>query len=183
MDSLTPVGLYERAGRRAVEVAGAVRREQLDDPTPCAEWTVQQLLDHLVGGTHYLSAAIDGAEPVAVSDATADDFRAGFEACLVRLRDPAAFARTCTSPLGFEWTVAEATAGTFMDVLVHTWDLATATGQPADLDEDLVEACIAMFLPDMPAGGREAGLVGPEVPVPDDAPAQHRLLGAMGRRA
>ncbi len=69
-----------------------------------------------------------------------------------------------------------------MDALIHTWDLATATGQDASLDPELVEACIAMFLPDMPERGRASGLVGPAVVVPDDASAQDRLLAAMGRR-
>ena len=86
------------------------------------------------------------------------------------------------SPLGFEWSVAEATAGTFMDQLVHTWDLAVATGQDASLDPELVDVCVAMFLPEMPERGRAAGLVGPAVAVPTGASAQDRLLGAMGRR-
>jgi uncharacterized protein (TIGR03086 family) len=69
-----------------------------------------------------------------------------------------------------------------MDQLVHTWDLAVAIGGDRRLDPELVEACVAVFLPDMPNIGRAAGIVGPEVPVPTDAPAQDRLLGAMGRR-
>ena len=68
-----------------------------------------------------------------------------------------------------------------MDTLIHTWDLAVATGQDRILDPALVEACVAMFLPDMPERGRAGGLVGPAVPVPADAPAQDRLLAAMGR--
>jgi uncharacterized protein (TIGR03086 family) len=79
--------------------------------------------------------------------------------------------------------VAEAAAGTFMDQLIHTWDLATATGQPTDLDRDLVEVCAALFLPDMPAVGRASGLVGPEILVAADAPPQVQLLAAMGRAA
>jgi uncharacterized protein (TIGR03086 family) len=86
------------------------------------------------------------------------------------------------SPLGLEWTVQDATAGTFMDVLVHSWDLAVATGQSTVLDPDLVDACVAMFLPDMPELGRAGGLVGPAVAVPAGASAQDRLLGAMGRQ-
>ena len=75
----------------------------------------------------------------------------------------------------------EATAGTFMDVLIHTWDLAAATDQNRDLDPELVDACTAMFLPDMPERGRAAGIIGPAVTVADDASAQDRLLAAMGR--
>lgn len=68
-----------------------------------------------------------------------------------------------------------------MDVLIHTWDLARATGQDEKLDPDLVDACTAMFLPGMPERGRAAGIVGPAVEVGEDIPAQDRLLAAMGR--
>ncbi len=176
-----PVDHYRRAATDAVRVAAGVRPDQLGLPTPCAEWTVQDLLDHLVGGTCYLGGALAGTEPTAPTGTTVEEFRAGVDACLQGLGDPGALSRTCVSPLGFEWTVLEATAGTFMDVLIHTWDLAAATDQSRDLDPELVDACTAMFLPDMPERGRAAGIVGPAVTVPDDAGAQDRLLAAMGR--
>src|SRR5688572_15992210 len=158
MSQPKPVDLYRRASATAITLAEAVRSDQLGLPTPCAEWSVQDLIDHLVGGTRYLAAALAGTEPAAATGVTAQDFRAGVDNCLAGLAAPGALDRKCTSPLGFEWTVMDATAGTFMDVLVHTWDLATATGQPNDLDPELVHACIALFLPDMPAQGRAAGL-------------------------
>jgi uncharacterized protein (TIGR03086 family) len=181
MDQPDPVDLYRRATEGAITVAAGVQPDQLALPTPCAEWTVQDLLDHLVGGTRYLDAAIHGGQPAAPVDTSADDLRDGVRACLEGLAEPGALERTCASPLGFEWTVLEATAGTFMDVLIHTWDLATATGQPAELDPQLVDACTAMFLPEMPERGRAAGIIGPAVPVADDATPQQRLLGALGR--
>jgi uncharacterized protein (TIGR03086 family) len=177
-----PVGLFQAATQRSTAVMAAVDTDQLSAPTPCREWSVQQLMDHMAGGPAYLLAAAEGAAPVPLQGVTADDYRKRVDEALTALADPAVLARTCVSPLGFEWTVAEAAAGTFMDTLVHTWDLAVATGQDSTLDPALVEACVAMFLPDMPERGRAAGLVGPAVPVPPDAPAQDRLLGAMGRR-
>lgn len=176
-----PVDLYRRAAADAVRVASRVRPDQLDLPTPCADWTVQDLLDHLVGGTRYLGAALAGSEPSATSGTTVEEFRAGVDACVTGLADPGSWSRTCASPLGFEWTVLEAAAGTFMDLLLHTWDLAAATDQSRDLDPELVEACTAMFLPDMPERGRAAGIIGPAVTVPESAAAQDRLLAAMGR--
>ena len=86
------------------------------------------------------------------------------------------------SPLGLTWSIGQAAAGTFMDNLIHTWDLATATDQECTSDDELADACVAMFLPEMPERGRSAGLVGLPVPVPADATGQDRLLGAMGRR-
>jgi uncharacterized protein (TIGR03086 family) len=182
MPEMNPVELYRSATARAVEVAQGITSEQLSWPTPCSDWTVQDILDHLVFGTGYLAAAL-GAEPDEVpSGATAAQFEAGVALCLGRMADPANLAVRSSSPLGFEWSGLEATAGTFMDVLVHTWDLAEATGQDTTLDPVLVEACTSMFLPDMPVAGRAAGIIGSAVEVGADAPPQDRLLGALGRR-
>jgi uncharacterized protein (TIGR03086 family) len=176
-----PVDLYRRATARALDVARRVETEQLGDPTPCSAWTVQDLLDHLTGAAEYLLAALDQREPAPRQATTAADYEAGVAAVLDGLAAPGALDRMCMSPLGFEWPVGQAVAGTFMDVLIHTFDLARATGQDERLDPELVEACVAMFLPDMPERGRQAGIVGPAVPVGPDATSQDVLLAAMGR--
>ncbi|MGE3269392.1 MAG: TIGR03086 family metal-binding protein [Chloroflexota bacterium] len=178
-----PISLFERATRRADAVMAGVAPAQLSAPTPCSAWTVQQLIDHMVGGTAYLLSALSGRQPSEPrAGASLADYRAGVAEVLAGLREPGALERRCQSPLNFEWSLGEATAGTFMDQLIHTWDLATSTGQDATLDPELVAVCSAMFLPDMPEMGRAGGLVGPPVAVPDDASPQARLLGAMGRQ-
>jgi len=177
----TSVDLFERASQHAQVVMSQVTSAHLTAPTPCSEWTVQQLIDHMVGGPDYLLGALAGQAPQPRTGATVSEYRAGIAQAMVALRAPDVLSRTCQSPLGFEWTVEQAVAGTFMDQLIHTWDLATATGQDATLDPDLVAACVAMFLPDMPEIGRAGRLVGPAVVVPDDATPQDTLLGAMGR--
>jgi uncharacterized protein (TIGR03086 family) len=176
-----PVVLYRAATDRAIEVIQAVQPEQLASETPCSEWDVQQLIDHLAGGAEYLVAAVEGREPAQQSNVTAADYQHGVAAVLGALERPGAMERTCTSPLGFQWPISQAVAGTFMDVLIHTWDLARSTGQDEKLDPGLVDTCAALFLPEMPQRGREAGIVGPAVEVGEDAPAQDRLLAAMGR--
>jgi uncharacterized protein (TIGR03086 family) len=134
----------------------------------------------MMGGTAYLRGAPGlGSDPGDTGDG---DFREAVSRCVEALRVPGTLDRRCMSPAGFEWSVAEATAGTAMDQLVHTWDLAVAIGGDRQLDPELVDAVVAMFLPQMPEIGRTAGIVGPEVPMPDDASTQDRLLGAMGRR-
>lgn len=175
-----PVELFEQATARMRQVMAGVRADQLAGATPCSEWAVQDLMDHIAGGPAYLLAGM-GVAPTDGGRATAVAYEQALDGCLVALREPGALDRRCVSPLGFEWSIAEATAGTFMDQLVHTWDLATATGQDPTLDPGLVEACLAMFFPDMPEHGRAAGLIGPAVDIPPDAPAQDRLLAGMGR--
>ena len=149
-------------------------------PTPCVEWDVDALVAHMIGGTDYLGGVLgieSGSRPGPAMAAIGTRWRSVWRRC----HAPGALDRRCMSPAGFEWSVAEATAGTAMDQLVHTWDLAVAIGADRELDPDLVDAIVAMFLPQMPEIGREAGIVGPEVVVGDDASPLDRLLGAMGR--
>ncbi len=68
------------------------------------------------------------------------------------------------------------------DHLVHAWDLARALGVDDTLDPDAVAAVLEWFGPTEDAY-RAAGVIGPRVPVPDDADAQTRLLSAFGRTA
>jgi uncharacterized protein (TIGR03086 family) len=177
-----PITLFGAATTQAAAVINAVTNEQLGDATPCSEWTVQQLIDHMIGGPDYLAAAAAGIAPAPRSGSSAGDYVSAVSVALNGLRQPGALDLVCMSPLGFEWPLVQAAAGTFMDTLIHTWDLATATGQPSTLDSGLVDACIALFLPDMPEQGRAGGLIGPAVEVPADAGPQARLLGALGRR-
>ena len=172
---MDPVAMFEVAASRAVAAAEAVTADQLPGSTPCSEWDVRALLDHMHGGAAYLLAATGrDARPSAT-------YRQAVEECVAGLRAPGALERRCASPVGLEWSVAEAAAGTAMDQLIHTWDLGVATGQDRTLDARVVDACVALFLPDMPEHGRRAGIVGTAVPVAPDAAAQDRLLAAMGR--
>jgi uncharacterized protein (TIGR03086 family) len=176
---MDPVVLFEGAATNAANTAAQVLPAQRHAPTPCAQWDVEALIAHMVGGTDYLLGALGvDAAPTATDDGS---YRAAVARCVAALREPGALERRCMSPANFEWSIAEACAGTAMDQLVHTWDLAVAIGADRRLDPELVEACVAMFLPQMPEIGRAAGIVGPAVAVPADASAQDRLLGAMGR--
>jgi hypothetical protein len=66
------------------------------------------------------------------------------------------------------------------DHLIHSWDLAAATGQSRELDPDVV-AGVAAWFADREALYREAGAIGPRIDAPGDA--QSQLLAAFGRSA
>ena len=173
---MDPILMYERAATSAAVMAHSVAADQMTLVTPCRQWDVSALLEHMSGGAAYLMDAMGvpgnglrWPDPAVVT------------ACADALRRPGALARRCMSPAGFEWSVAEAAGGTAMDQLIHTWDLAVAIGADRHLDGEVVEAVVDMFLPQMPEIGRQTGLVGPAVLVHAGASAQDRLLGAMGR--
>ena len=174
---MEPIELFAGAAGRAAALARTVRDEQRSLPTPCSAWDVDALLEHMAGGMTYLLGAL-ALDPAVSSSWPAPS---AVDACVAALRAPGALEMTCVSPAGFTWTVGEAAAGTAMDQLVHTWDLAVALGADRALDAEHVETVVAMFLPAMPEVGRAAGFVGPAVAVADDASAMDRLLGAMGR--
>lgn len=71
--------------------------------------------------------------------------------------------------------------GSFMDTLIHTWDLAKATGQNTDMDPALAEACYAAFAPQMEQF-RGPETFGPAVDISGNASMQDKLLGIMGRK-
>jgi uncharacterized protein (TIGR03086 family) len=177
---MDPVTMFERAATNAASMVGQVRPDQQSNPTPCSEWDVQALVDHMAAGSGYLLAAA-GLDP---SPAGTDQASYGdaVARCVEVLCRDGVLERSCKSPAGFDWPVRQAAAATAMDQLIHTWDLAVAIGADRQLDAELVDAVSMMFLPDMPELGRTAGLVGPAVAVRADASAQERLLGAMGRR-
>ena len=68
----------------------------------------------------------------------------------------------------------------FLDVLVHGWDLAVATGQGYALDPELMQACQQIIEPQLDAF-RNAGALAPQVTVPADASPQTRFLAMLGR--
>ncbi|MCF6509717.1 TIGR03086 family protein [Blastococcus sp. MG754426] len=183
----TTLDLGPTADELARVVAG-VRDEQLGDPTPCPGMPVAGLLDHLLGLSLAFRLAAekrpsDGG-PSADAAALAPDWRtllpARLEALAAAWRRPDA--REGEAEVAGVRMPAAAMALVALDeVVVHGWDLAAATGQPYRPDPAAVEAC-TLFVGDRsdPAGEPE-GLFGPAVPVPDDAPALHRLLGRTGR--
>jgi uncharacterized protein (TIGR03086 family) len=173
--------MYERAANGAATMIGRIDAAQWVAPTPCTEWDVTALVTHMAGGAAYLETVLGVTAAAPLTDEAS--YRAAVDRCVDRLQEPGALERRCLSPAGFEWSVADAAAGTAMDQLVHTWDLAVAIGAAPRLDDELVDACVAMFLPHMPAIGREAGIVGAEVPAADGASSQERLLAAMGRKS
>ena len=172
-----PLEMFERAAGAAAGLARSVRPDQLSLGTPCSEWEVAALLEHMAGGPTYLSDAL-GVD--ARSDSRWPE-QGAIEAVAALLKEPGALDRRCMSPAGFEWSVAEAAAGTAMDQLIHTWDLAVALGAARTLDAEVVDAVVSMFLPQMPEVGRQAGFVGAAVEVGEGASVQDVLLGAMGR--
>ena len=173
----------------AREVLAGVGPEQLELPTPCAEWNVAQLIDHLVGAQLWAAAGIRGAEMDETGEGSAaGDFAAAFDraasGALAAFREPGALDRTVNA--GFGDMPATALMGLAVtDTLTHAWDLARATGQDTDLAPELAEAVLAQSHQTLSESFRseEGSIFGPEQPAPEGATAADRLAAFLGRTA
>jgi uncharacterized protein (TIGR03086 family) len=169
-------------------VAG-IRADQWDLPTPCSEWSVRDLVNHIVAGNLWAAELADGRsidevgsaldgdvlgdDPLVAYDSSASAAAGAFE-------QPGALDRACGVSYGP--IPGSVYAGhRFIDVLVHGWDVAAATGQDTGLDPRLVAACWELLEPELEAwqgsGAFAADRRGEIEPSP-----QATLLAALGRR-
>lgn len=162
-------------------VIAGVRADQHDDRTPCAEWTVRQLLDHMIGVVAGLGGAAGGQAPTAfvLDDDPAAQFDEAAAAALVAWRTPGALDAVVDAGPGP--MPGHVLAGiNLLDTATHAWDLATATGQPAELPESVataaLEASRSIVSPEI-----RTGRFGPEQSVPAEATPTDRLVAFLGR--
>ncbi len=140
-----PVTLHDRALEAAVSIVANVELSQLGLPTPCADFDVRALLDHVMEGNHRFTAIANGvpARPAPTADVERDGvlapFRESADAVGAAWRDPAVLERTVRLPIG-DVPGAYALRIHTVEAIVHGWDLAKATGQPTELDPQLYEA-------------------------------------------
>ena len=178
--------------RRAVEEFGARVRAVADDqwelPTPCADWNVRQLVNHLVYENRWTVPLMNGGTIAEVGDRYEGDLLgddpkgawADASAAAVRsVRADGALERTVHLSAG-PTPATEYVNQLFADHLIHAWDLARAVGADERLDPELVEACAGWFVA-MEPRYRAVGAIGDRPEVRPDADAQTRLLAAFGR--
>jgi uncharacterized protein (TIGR03086 family) len=182
--------VHERALVATRVIVAGVGDDQWSLPTPCAEWNVRELVNHLVTGNLWaaelatgktiaevgdrLDGDALGGDPLAAYDASAAAASAAFSA-------PGAMEAPCAVSYGP--VPGEVYAGhRFIDVLIHGWDLAAATGQDTHLDPELVEACWEVVEPqaDLLVG---SGMFATGVEAGASADREGSLLAMLGRRA
>lgn len=173
---------YRRLADRFTALVGDVPPEGWDASSPCEGWTARQVLDHVVDSSAGLlgrfdrAPDVDGDDPMQRWTATRDAMQAAVD-------DPDVAGTEYDGFFG-PTTLADTVDG-FMspDLLVHTWDIARATGLPEyePMPPDEVER-VHTRLASLGDAIRQAGAFGPEVPVPADASPQDRFLGFIGRR-
>jgi len=184
-----PIEVYQGVAQSIVSTLGNVNVSQLSASTPCVEWTVQKLINHNINVQTFLHATLTGQtmDPGSMFQVDGPIPQEGAEAALKSITDTVISAAqgmdlstVVTTPFG------EMPAGHFimmpmMDMVIHRWDLASATNQDNAIDSSIAEICLGVLGPEVVEGGRSMGAFGPEVVIPSTASAHNRLLGLLGR--
>ena len=184
----TVVARHRAAISEFDRIIGQVAPGQWGLPTPCSEWDVRDLVNHVVGEALWTPPILAGRTIAEVGDAFDGDLlgenpwdvwtRAAAEAADSADADGVA---TDIVHLSFgDIPALEYLRQLTADYLVHAWDLATAIGVEADLAPELVASTATWFV-DQAAAYRGAGAVAAEVPAASDADPQDRLVAMFGR--
>ena len=161
-----------------------------DNATPCTEWNLRVLVNHLIGENAWvaelfagktiaevggrLDGDLTGDNPIKSYVDTAEPARAAIEA-------PGAMEFICHLG-GGDAPGSKYATELFIDTVIHGWDVAKGSGQDAALDPELAQACYEIVAP-MEGILRRSGAFGSDVPVADDADLQTKLLAVVGRWA
>jgi uncharacterized protein (TIGR03086 family) len=181
---------FERVAAGFTARVEAVPHGAWEQPAPCEGWVARDVVRHLVTwlpGPGFLLGSF-GVETGPIPSVDADPAAAWAvvrDAIQRSLDDPAVATRVedCGPPGRLSLEAAVDMTCT-PDVLVHTWDLARATGLDEELDPDEVHRLVAQLEsmpPEVDDAMRSSGYYGPRVPLPDGAGAPARLLAFMGR--
>jgi len=183
----------EPAARRLGDLVGGIPDELLDAPTPCPAYTLGDLVDHVGGAALAFTGAATKDQGDATSQGPSGDASRLSDGWRTRIpRDLAALADAWRDPDA--WTGMTKTGGVELpgevaglvaldELVVHGWDVARAMGRTYDCDAPSLEAVHA-FVSQFSEPGQEearAGLFGPVVDVPEDAPLVDRVIGLTGR--
>jgi uncharacterized protein (TIGR03086 family) len=189
---MDPYAALERALAAAEPIVARVDTSQLDHPTCCTGWRVRDLINHMLltlWSTESMFADSEqrhAGQPGGLPDVdiVGNDPSAAYaeakKAILAAAAIEGTLERMHKSPLG-EMPGVMFINLPITDVFVHGWDLARATGQQVDFDEELAERQLALIRQVLTDQRPPPPIFGPEVGVPDDRSAMDRLVGFLGR--
>lgn len=188
---------YSALDRRALEVAAEVikqvRADQLDRRTPCASWSLGELLAHMIGQNYGFAAAaqgeLDDATVFALRPVREDagaEFKASSEVVVGAFADEVAQAGSWWLPeVGTTQLIPATTAMSFhfVDNVVHGWDVAAAIGVPIEFEDDILSAAleVALRVPGGDGRTRDGAAFAPVLDSTDDAATLDQVLLQLGR--
>jgi len=179
---MDPLAFHREALVVAQRVVGDIARSQFELPTPCDEWNVRQVLEHIIGGNRRIA----GDPPAVGEDVIGDDLPAAYagsaSGSLVAFSADGAMDRLFMLSIG-EVPGSLAVLARSTDQLAHAWDLARATGVSTDLAPELYVTALDVLHERFATRGRNYKTYAEEKVPPEDATAADRFAAFAGRWA
>jgi uncharacterized protein (TIGR03086 family) len=180
------VARIERAAAAVDPAIRSVTPQQLSLPTPCEEWDLRTLLDHLLNNLNGWAETVQGRErpgddtsPLRDSgDDVAAAWQPAREVVIQAFSEPGALDREVQSRQGPS-SARMLAAIAPLELMLHGWDVARSIGAPTDFDPELAEELLVTGRKLME--GRPRTVFGEEQPAPPDATAADRLAAFYGR--
>jgi uncharacterized protein (TIGR03086 family) len=163
-----------------------IKHDQLESPTPCANFTVSSVLEHMIGGATAFAPAFRGeTAPTAAAEigegSVQERWRRAMAELSAAVHTAGAQDRTIASPFG-EVPGSMFARYVAFDGLVHGWDLAVATGQPYAPPRDLVAEVDAFARELLKPEMRDGDTFAAETEAPPAASPLERLVAFSGRQ-
>lgn len=180
---MDPLVAHQRAQDAFAGVLANVGPDQLGAPTPCSDWAIQDLIEHVLFGNEHVGIwSGRNPEPAARPDGNVAAHRATAAAAQEIFAGPDGMSMMFKLPFG-EFPGQFFIGMRTNDVLTHAWDLAVATGQPTDIDPELAAESLAMVRGFLGPQFRGPGLpFGDEQPCSPERPAADQLAAFLGRK-
>lgn len=179
---------YEQAVASTRSVLENVQADQMSASTPCADWDVAGLINHVVGAQHFFLAGMTGQPPAGEQDFASGDYLAAFDEAtsqaLAAFSAEGALQEMKKLPFG-EMPGAAVMGLASNDTFQHGWDLAKATGQSTDLNPQLAGALLEQAkqtIPDTFRGEQAGAPFGPEQQCADGSCNADQLAAFLGRQ-
>lgn len=179
-------GVHERNAERVANI----KDDQLTDPSDCTDWSVRDLLNHVIGENFMFGKVaggeeLDRSQPppdfVAMGD-LAGTFRASVDAAMAGWTSEGAMEREMSFAFG-TMPGKHALRAALLEAVVHGFDIAKSTGQDTSIPDELAGPILSGAKMTIPPGVRPPGLpFGPEITPPEDASLGDQLVAYLGRQ-
>jgi uncharacterized protein (TIGR03086 family) len=181
---MSSLDLLQRAIDQLGTLIADIRPEQATQATPCPDWNLRQLVNHVVFDLQTFDASMRGTPRGAPdADLIAGDWQAAYRASASSLMDAwqsrgtEGSMHTRLGDVPLTWAVDQQVA----DLAVHGWDVARAVGKPtSQLDPEVGQVGLEFLRANLKPEYRGQAFA-PEAPAPDSAPLYDRLAAFSGR--
>jgi uncharacterized protein (TIGR03086 family) len=184
---MDPINLLQKAIEQTGGIVSGVKPDQLGDSTPCTDWDVRALLSHTIAAVQLFD---DAARAVPFNPARfgadnvgsdpADSYASAAAALNATLGTPGVLDGKWTMPFG-EVPGTMGAAFATLELTMHGWDVARATGQQPEWDPAITEVAFTAARMAPAELIRTPGVYGPELTAPEGAPTPDQLAAFLGR--